>query len=229
MKMRIEKGKPLNLNDQLNSISMGLLPEPIIGTPTTCMTRRSRKFQTKLPSPVEYVQMWPTPKANSGNGAGKHGQGGIDLQSAVQLYPTPTEQDFKHRGPNSRQQGLADVVRFPTPTLNGNYNKKGASKNSGDGLETAVKNTEENKNGQLNPDWVERLMGYPLFWTDIDKDSLMQNEFPIAWLDGTWEEGIPRVVFGIKNRVNRLKGLGNSVVPQIPMFLWLLVKEYLCQ
>jgi O-acetylhomoserine/O-acetylserine sulfhydrylase-like pyridoxal-dependent enzyme len=34
------------------------------------------------------------------------------------------------------------------------------------------------------------------------------------WLDGTWEDGIPRVATGIKDRVNRLKGLGNAVVPQ---------------
>jgi hypothetical protein len=34
-----------------------------------------------------------------------------------ELFPTPCAQDYKHRGPNSRQQGLSDVVRsWPTPT-----------------------------------------------------------------------------------------------------------------
>lgn len=35
------------------------------------------------------------------------------------------------------------------------------------------------------------------------------------WLDGSWERGIPRVAKGQKDRVNRLRGLGNSVVPTI--------------
>tara|TARA_R110001606_G_scaffold7301_1_gene32300 strand:+ start:2033 stop:2986 length:954 start_codon:yes stop_codon:yes gene_type:complete len=36
-----------------------------------------------------------------------------------------------------------------------------------------------------------------------------------VWLDGTWEDGIPRVSNGEKGRAERLKGLGNAVVPQI--------------
>lgn len=35
-----------------------------------------------------------------------------------------------------------------------------------------------------------------------------------AWADG-WEDGIPRVEVGVKNRTARLKQLGNSVVPQL--------------
>ena len=81
---------------------------------------------------------------------------------------------------------------WPTPTVHGNH--KGASKNSGDGLATAVKMwstpTCHDRNGQsgakrgrnaqggeclaqqvggtLNPMWVEWLMGWPVGWTDCD-------------------------------------------------------------
>lgn len=78
---------------------------------------------------------------------------------------------------------------WPTPTVNGNYNRKGASKTSGDGLATAVRiwpspNTVDARggtrrgNGQrqlchvvggaLNPTWVEWLMGFPSGWTDLE-------------------------------------------------------------
>jgi DNA (cytosine-5)-methyltransferase 1 len=82
---------------------------------------------------------------------------------------------------NENEYGL-----WPTPTVNGNYNRKGLSKTSGDGLATAVKKfatpnarnwkgpTGPNWNhetlpdqlgGQLNPNWVDWLMGWPIGWS----------------------------------------------------------------
>lgn len=80
---------------------------------------------------------------------------------------------------------------WPTPTVCGNYNRKGSSATSGDGLATAVKiyptptahnakeggyPSEHERNtptlathagGPLNPTWVEWLMGWPTDWTDL--------------------------------------------------------------
>jgi len=80
-----------------------------------------------------------------------------------------------------------DSGLWPTPTVTGNYNRKGASKNSGDGLATAVKNrptpTCHDRKGKmvvggtLNPLWVEWLMGWPVGWTDcaaLETDKFQQ-------------------------------------------------------
>lgn len=85
---------------------------------------------------------------------------------------------------------------FPTITVCGNYNRKGASNTSGNGLATYVKMyptpmatqrgdcpaerkrhspclesvvaMQEPNGGKLNPTWVEWLMNFPIGWTDLD-------------------------------------------------------------
>jgi len=112
----------------------------------------------------------PTPRATDGSKGSRskpYAQGGTPLSMAVKLWPTPT--------------------------VCGNYNRKGASPTSGDGLATAVaemlptptcndaKNngppSQADRNspplnsvvgGPLNPTWVEWLMGWPLGWTDCE-------------------------------------------------------------
>ena len=110
------------------------------------------------------------------------------------LYVTETG-TVRHMRPDgkSSNRGLAaSAAMWPTPTVCGNYNRKGASKTSGDGLATAVlkcatptardwrsgkasqathdKNSRplsEQIGGALNPTWVEWLIGWPIGWTDL--------------------------------------------------------------
>ena len=72
--------------------------------------------------------------------------------------------------------------------------------------------------GLLNPDWVEQhRMSLPEGWTRLEPvpDGAYDEWFD-AMRDGTWwdtERGLPRVTTGVENRVNRLKLLGNGIVP----------------
>lgn len=94
----------------------------------------------------------------------------VNLADAVRMWPTPTQRDYKgsnsmthilRPGQKNHMGQLANAVKmFPTPRANCG---SGMSKH-GDGgqdLQTAV-------GGQLNPTWVEWLMGFPIGWTDLN-------------------------------------------------------------
>jgi len=75
--------------------------------------------------------------------------------------------------------------------------------------------------GQLNPNWVEWLMGWPIGWTSLEPiPGLCFQE----WQKPGWFEnepvGVPRVAVKIPNRVSRLKAIGNGQVSQACELAW---------
>lgn len=96
------------------------------------------------------VKLWPTPTSRCGAGASQTAtrQGGPDLQTAAQMYPTPTT-----------GAGLCGGT--------GNYQQLKALEASGQITEEERRSMAAGNGGQLNPTWVEWLMGFPLGWTDL--------------------------------------------------------------
>ena len=110
----------------------------------------------------------------------------MDLQSAVKMWPTPVANDdnktpeahmaMKRRmkgGPRNTVTSLQVMVKqFPTPTAEDS--RGGLSKTPGgaraDGLNAKV-------GGQLNPTWVEWLMGVPTGWTDCDSSETESSHY----------------------------------------------------
>lgn len=70
-------------------------------------------------------------------------------------------------------------------------------------------------NGQLNPDWEETLMNFPVGWTDVDADNedlyMLPNPAPYGMPQYDFEP--PRVTTKKKNRAARVKAIGNAVCP----------------
>jgi hypothetical protein len=186
-----------------------------------------------FPTPsVHEPGRWPTPRANeidsSSNAQGVHGMNviakdgrewGINLTTAVKMWNTPNTMDslsaksqqaldHEHetaRPGRSNPNNLRDQVAVEAGLRMWNTPSSGE-----DDVVTTV-------DGSLNPDWVSWLMGLPLGWTSLEP--LSREEY-LDWFhaqqDGTWwqeERGLPRVATGIKNRVSRLKCLGNGIVP----------------
>lgn len=177
---------------------------------------------------------------------------GIATDGTVALFPTPVKEDWRRRGPSSRQKGLPEVIYemskslslYPTPTVYGNHNRKGLSPTSNDGLATALK--KDGVCGSLSPDWVSVLMGYPEWWTNITCEGALKDwdwigfpaprnakvleeaerELKTSLLDPVtgqyfWEP--PRTMRNAKDRIPRIKALGNAVVPQQALFVFLVL------
>jgi len=114
------------------------------------------------------------------------------------------------------------VARYPeglwaTPTVNNSKNNAGPSQMDRHGPALDVQVAVSSTSGVLSADWVEWLMGIPQGWTDIDRKA--DYDTWIARVPGPghihWvkEDGLPRTVTNQKNRVSRLKMLGNGIVP----------------
>lgn len=84
--------------------------------------------------------------------------------------------------------------------------------------------------GLLNPDWVEWLMGWPIFLASLEPmDKEKFDEWVTATTNGTWwanePADVPRVAMGVKNRVPRLKAIGNGQVPACVARAWEFLTE----
>ena len=165
----------------------GAFERPSAGTPSLGTAARKGLLPDELKRPAPLL---PTPTATM---ADRGGRG--DLLQVVRgnpspsghfKWPTPTARDHKDTGENTDYQriadrsGLAGVVQvreklWPTPVARdaGTYLnvKRGAgSQERGSEmippLAVAVSPDGPPPNGgQLNPTWVEWLMGFPLGWT----------------------------------------------------------------
>ena len=126
------------------------------GEPVGSMCRHydkhtGRMAQIGLTQQVQ-AMMWPTPKTPSGgadNSANKTRPSGhkgtTNLLGAVKMWPTPQARDWKDSG---------------DPAMLAAYFARRRERGDPEKLASAI-------GGQLNPTWVEWLMGWPLGWTDL--------------------------------------------------------------
>ena len=181
----------------MNPIMLKRVQQRFTGTVPTAPS--GSEYQESLPEAVTLDamkrRMWPTPSAQEAGGSdewlatletkdgepakpgerqynpetGKHTQMG--LSRAVRMWPTPTQADGMGGPGNSGRQGgenLRTAVAFPTPSSNDHKGSSKSGQRRGQLTDPAMGDIPAG--GQLNPTWVEWLMGFPPGWTDL-KDS----------------------------------------------------------
>ena len=147
---------------------------------------------------------WATPQACDWKGSSGRSMKGEenDLPNQVKKWPTPTCQEVEH--PDAE---LTDTGR--------RLSKDGKSSHS---LNLADSVKQSAPAGQLNPTWVEWLMGWPIGWTSME--AITDLDWRDWSVDPADEGDTPRVATGIKHRVGRLKAIGNGQVPQVAAMAW---------
>ncbi|WP_162988367.1 hypothetical protein [Brevibacillus laterosporus] len=178
--------------------------------------------------------LWPTPTASettarenielteSGRRACSNGSShSLDLATVVKIWPTPQARDYKGSSGRSIKGHELDlptaIKNWPTPAAQDAKNSTlPPSQIDRDTVPGAV--MREGHEGQLNPDWVESLMGFPIGWTDLGVDEpddhfIDNPRWPAAMGQEQYDWEPPRVAVGVKNRVERLKACGNAVNP----------------
>lgn len=84
---------------------------------------------------------------------------------------------------------------------------------------TGGKDPERADCGMLNPDWVEWLMGWPIWWTDVNFRNADGGQCVMPWLDladdpAEWPTPLmQRITTRKTHRVHRIETLGNGQVP----------------
>jgi hypothetical protein len=186
-------------------------------------------------------ESWPTPTANedaAGTPDGKMqwmltqaAKSGCATRKEYQSWPTPNASDYKGSGTEGPLRDRLDYATERGATKSNTYPKNWATPQARDhrtGGADRWDNPERSRNlndqaatlgngGQLNPDWVEWLMGWPVAWTRLE------NTYT-NWMD--WEvdpadiDLVPRIATDIQNRIDRLRAIGNGQVPQAMVLAW---------
>lgn len=130
--------------------------------------------------------LWKTPIASdSANWEFYHNsRGEPNLSGMVKMWPTPKASDCKGSGPAGTKSAVHDlkkhnlkgvVMFYPTPTTGaglcggtGNFQQLKKLEKAGQITEEESRNMSQGNGGQLNPTWVEWLMGFPPGWTDLN-------------------------------------------------------------
>jgi hypothetical protein len=180
-----------------------------------------------------FAKMLPTPKAVDGEhpGVQAHAPGQTLHLSAAVMLPTPITGDWKggsaaqvdkKRGEQLRDQ--VDYLSLPTPQARDWKGNSGAGHQERGGNRNLP--TTLNTGRKLSPTFVESMMGFPVGWTDLAilgiGEPLLLSPYEVTdeICNATDTEKTP-------HRKERLKALGNAVVPHAAAIALLKAKEIL--
>jgi hypothetical protein len=110
------------------------------------------------------------------------------------------------------------VCFLHTPTAQDAKNNGGPSQQERESLNSQLA-------GAINPDWEEWLMGYPVGWTDL---RVQQVDRTLKGGKRLWRRepsNLPRITTEKTYRTQRVRALGNSIVPQVALQIFKAIEK----
>lgn len=132
---------------------------------TECASWAGKKDRAIYFIPTPRAQNIPTSQKSQ-----KERKSSPGLVDYVRMFPTPTASMAEHGGPNGRDSHGKPGLHTTSASLcggSGNYQQLKKLEAAGEITEEERRNMAQGNGGQLNPDWVEWLMGFPIGWTSL--------------------------------------------------------------
>jgi len=120
---------------------------------------------------ADTARMWPTPCSNT-----RPNEGNVRLLRAKVMAGELSREEAKAmlNGKDPFEaQGVIPAMKWPTPQASdhrdrGNLSNPSVQRRLKIGKQLSLSMVVSPTSGQLNPTWVEWLMGYPTGWTDLN-------------------------------------------------------------
>lgn len=184
------EGKRSHADQLANAVKLWPTPTAAQCGMTSKTGGRPLEKSTHLSTQVwleEQRKLWPTPTVTGNyNHPGSGPKSGMGLATAAKLYPTPTQfdatcGDIKGKEYNGQTQHAMKLIQaaklYPTPTTGaglcsgtGNFQQLKALEADGTISAEERRSMAAGNGGQLNPEWVEAMMGFPIGWTASGPD-----------------------------------------------------------
>jgi hypothetical protein len=158
---------PISATESGSSQQTWPTPTATFNNPATGEKLEKRIKTRKNPSYLSEAVKWPTPLAQEA----KHGK------------VTEWELTTNHASTKASLRVAVAKASFPTPCASdhrdrGNMSQPSVQRRALIGKQLGLSMVVDPNSGQLNPTWVEWLMGWPLEWTDLKP--LETDKFPNA-------------------------------------------------
>ena len=167
---------------------------------------------------TEYVEYTDSLRFQQHNEAEKETQG-RGTETSIESGSTDvadTKRKPKHNQSNSRSDLKSQEERQETRSTDGSSSRQDVADS-----DSSQRKGEQQSIG-VRKEYTDSGI---TSWGEFESFLGGRSDGVSSWVDGSWERGIDRVTTNPKNRANRLKALGNAIVPQVAYWIALAILE----